>query len=85
MSILESLRRLIDPISHREEQAERRKAREQPEYRFSGDPPRTGASDSERTDMFICSACGHRAADRTFCPTCLADTMRSVEEEEGAP
>ena len=65
MAIVESLKRLVDPLRVREEEAERRKAREQPLRETDGDPPLT----------FRCRVCGHTGTEPIFCPECLAETM----------
>ena len=64
MSIVESLRKLIDPVQaqHREEELEN--DRELPRRAHAGDPPR-----------FSCRICGHVDTQSGYCPTCLADTM----------
>lgn len=67
MSIIESLNKLVDPVRAREREEELRKEREQPKREASGDPPR-----------FVCRICGHRSEDRSYCPECLADTMKPV-------
>ncbi|HXU04288.1 MAG TPA: hypothetical protein VN903_25180 [Polyangia bacterium] len=64
MSIVESLKKLVDPVQAREEAEEWRKAREQPKREQSGDPPR-----------FTCRICGHVSEEKAYCPECLADTM----------
>lgn len=65
MAIVESLKKLVDPVQARQEDAERRRAREQPVRETDGDPPAT----------FRCRICGHTGAESHFCPTCLAETM----------
>jgi rubrerythrin len=64
MSIVESLRKLVDPVQARHDEEERRTAREQPKREHAGDPPR-----------FVCRVCGFEDTEKGFCPTCLADTM----------
>ena len=67
MSIVESLVRLVDPVQARQQEAERKAAREEPKRNHDGDPPR-----------FACRVCGHVAADKAYCPECLADTMEPI-------
>ena len=67
MSIIESLVKLVDPIQARQQEEERRRAREQPNRDNSCDPPR-----------FACRICGHLSADKGYCPDCLADTMEPI-------
>jgi rubrerythrin len=63
MSIVESLIKLVDPAQAQAREEERRVAREQPK-RDDAAPP-----------LFVCRVCGHRSADGSYCPSCLADTM----------
>lgn len=65
MSIVESLKKLVDPVQAREREEELRKKREQSQRDHSGDPPR-----------FVCRICGHVSDDKSYCPECLADTMQ---------
>lgn len=74
MSIIESLKRLVDPVQVRQEEAERKAAREQPKREHDGDPP-----------QFACRVCGQVGADRSYCPECLADTMEPVHDKDKAP
>ena len=67
MSIVESLKKLVDPVEAREREAELRRQREQPKREESGDPPR-----------FECRICGHVSDERAYCPECLADTMEPI-------
>jgi rubrerythrin len=65
MSIVESLRKLIDPAQAQSREEELETEREQhPRSGHAGDPLR-----------FACRICGHVDAQKVFCPTCLADTM----------
>lgn len=64
MSIVESLKRLVDPVQVQREEAERRNAREQPIREADGDPP-----------LFTCRVCGRQGTEPMFCPDCLAGTM----------
>jgi rubrerythrin len=72
MSIVESLRKLVDPVEARAREEELRVTREQPK-RDDAAPP-----------LFVCRVCGHRSADGSYCPVCLADTMERVAVR-GAP
>ncbi len=69
MSIVESLKKLVDPVQARAREEELRKEREQPKRDHSGDPP-----------GFACRICGHVSDDKSYCPECLADTMRPVRD-----
>jgi len=70
VSIVESLKKLVDPFQARESDEERRKQREQPKREQSGDPPR-----------FACRICGLVSDDRAYCPECLADTMEPIAKK----
>jgi hypothetical protein len=67
MSIVESLIKLVDPVQAQRREEERRRDREQPARSDAGDPPE-----------FACRICGLRSTERSYCPTCLADTMQPV-------
>jgi len=67
MSIVESLKRLVDPVQARKEEAERKSAREQPILEAAGGPP-----------GFRCRVCGQLGEDATFCIDCLAATMEPL-------
>jgi rubrerythrin len=69
VSIIESLKRIVDPVQARQEAEELRKQREQPKRDHAGDPPR-----------FACRICGHESDDKSYCPECLADTMEPLRE-----
>lgn len=65
MSIIESLKKLVDPSGAREDAAERISLRELPVRENTGPPP-----------SFACRVCGHLGPEPAFCPRCLAQTMR---------
>jgi hypothetical protein len=67
MSIVESLKRLVDPVQARKEEAERKSAREQPIREPDGGPPGSR-----------CRVCGQLGKDVTFCLDCLAATMEPL-------
>jgi hypothetical protein len=71
VSIVESLRRLVDPVEARARQEELRIEREQPIREADGDPP-----------SYACRVCGHRGIEPDFCPTCLAETMVRADDPE---
>jgi rubrerythrin len=72
MSILFSLRKLVDPTAHSIEECERRTERQRPRRAADGDRPPERDRPLER---WRCRVCGHQAGDGSFCPVCLADTM----------
>ena len=68
MSIIQTLKKIVDPARAREEAAERKAAREEVRQQEAGDVlPR-----------YRCSVCGHEADQGTYCPECIADTMEYV-------
>jgi rubrerythrin len=67
MSIVESLKRLVDPVQVQREEAQRQSEREQPLREAEGDPP-----------LYACRVCGYQGTDAMFCPDCLAGTMEPV-------
>jgi hypothetical protein len=64
MSIVQSLKKLTDPIRARDEAAELKRDRELPKSEVPGDPPR-----------FRCRVCDMVAPEGGYCSACLADTM----------
>jgi hypothetical protein len=69
MSIVESLKRLIDPAQAKKEEAERKRARERPMRDDAAAPPR-----------FRCRVCGQPGRDPMFCADCLAATMEPLRK-----
>jgi hypothetical protein len=81
MSIIWTLRKYIDAIEHREEEAaqerDRRLARRQA---LGGDGEEACAEQpAPPVRLSECRICGHRSSDRAYCPVCLADTMVEVD------
>jgi rubrerythrin len=69
MSIIESLKKLVDPEQAREEEAGRLVARNLPQREDAAPPPA----------IYQCRVCGHTGNEKVFCPTCLAETMRKQD------
>jgi rubrerythrin len=69
MSIVQSLKKLVDPIRARDEAHELEKLREQPKRENAGDPPH-----------YRCRICEAISTDAGYCPNCLADTMVLVKK-----
>ena len=69
VSIVESLKKLVDPVRARQEEEERRADRERPDADDDGGPP---------PPKRRCRVCGHEGPERQFCPDCLAETMRPL-------
>jgi hypothetical protein len=69
MSILDSLRRLVDPIAHRRIMEDRRRQREAREVKSPADPP-----------LRRCRVCAWEGAGK-YCLRCLAETMESRPRE----
>jgi len=78
VSLMDSLLRFIDPIEHREREANRRRARDtrahqpDPETSVSFPPPQAAMSTRRQ-----CRVCGHIDVTH-FCLRCLADTMEDA-------
>jgi hypothetical protein len=69
VAIIESLTKLVDPLAARAREAERERLRGQ-SGRTAAGPPRT----------FECRVCGYLGPEPSFCPTCLAETMRPSDK-----
>jgi len=69
MSIIESLKKLVDPEQAREEEAARLVARNLPQREDAAPPPAN----------YRCRVCGHEGTEKVFCPVCLAETMRKQD------
>jgi hypothetical protein len=70
VSIIESLKKLVDPVAARQTQAEWKSTREQPLKERTGAPP-----------VFECRVCAYVGAEPQFCPQCLAGTMRPSRKQ----
>jgi len=64
MSIVHSLKKLLDPMQARVEEAERKRQREQKKRETPGEPPR-----------YSCRMCDYVGEEPEYCPRCLAPTM----------
>lgn len=64
MSLIQSLKKLLDPQQAKIEEARQKMDREQPKRDNSGDAPR-----------FVCRLCDKEGPDPRFCSHCLAETM----------
>jgi hypothetical protein len=80
MSILWHLRRYVDSMQQRKEEAEVRRAREALPPDFEGhtvdDPP---TRDANEPTKFRCTLCGLEGDQNEYCPACLTLTMKPVE------
>jgi hypothetical protein len=72
MSIVESLRKLVEPVQAENGQQEQKNDGELPRRASASDPPR-----------FACRICGHLDSQSGYCPTCLADTMERLPKHGG--
>jgi hypothetical protein len=68
MSIIESLKRLFDPIEYRQQKQEQRRKAEAARPDESPDRP------PPQPETKICRVCAYQGTDE-FCPRCLAGTM----------
>ncbi|MCA9672243.1 MAG: hypothetical protein KC503_41905 [Myxococcales bacterium] len=84
MSILWTLRKHIDAIEQREEDAQRRKAREVPHtIREEGGARRRQPTAPEPPPQrYICRCCDTISNISHYCPKCLADTMVPYDEQD---
>jgi hypothetical protein len=81
MSVLWSLRKFVDSIQTRKEEAAQERAQQVP-HRFSSSPGDDEDVVEAGTDASLsrqCRICGYQSAEITFCPDCLADTMQDPE------
>ena len=61
MSILWTLRKYVDPIAHRQEEAQRERDRQVPRQRLEGDGHApVEEQPAERLRPRVCRVCGHR-------------------------
>lgn len=67
MSILSTFRKLMDPDTARLEEAEKKAERERPKKEDAGGPG------------YRCKVCGRIGDEKSFCPDCLADTMKPIK------
>jgi rubrerythrin len=75
MSIVYTLKKLVDPAAAREEEAQLKKAREEVRQQQSGAPPDPGAEPEAEATRWRCRCCGVEDKQGGYCPECLADTM----------
>jgi hypothetical protein len=78
MSIIHTLKKLVDPIAAREEDARLKKTREARRQQQSGDPPTGSSADGAEPARFRCRCCETEDTQGVYCPQCLADTMEPV-------
>ena len=76
MSIVWTLRKYVDSIQQREEQAAQERDRRVARQQGLGD----GEGDTDKLGPCVCRICGHRAEDEEYCPHCLANTMVAVPD-----
>lgn len=82
MSIIWTLRKLVDPIAHREAQAAQERDRKHALRQGLGEGDDADPSAAvERPRRVECRVCGHRAVDEEYCPRCLAATMVELPDE----
>ncbi|HLU65614.1 MAG TPA: hypothetical protein VKZ63_05035 [Kofleriaceae bacterium] len=71
MSLIWPLERLFEPPHKVEERGRELEAEVKGSEDSGGDPPPTRAP-----PRFRCRVCDHESEDGSYCPDCLADTMR---------
>lgn len=77
MSLLWTLRKLIDPVEWMRESEEKRSAREDK----PGEPKDGGGGISVEdvarpAEVWACRICSHESGAGSYCAKCLADTMQ---------
>jgi hypothetical protein len=80
MSIIWTLRKYVDSITHREEDARQQRDRKVARRQGTGDGDNEvacGAS-APAVKAYECRVCGIRGSDDAYCPDCLAETMVEV-------
>jgi len=65
MSIVHTLKKVVDPARAREEQAEQEKRQQERRQQGAAEP-----------ELYHCRVCGREVAQGGYCPDCLSDTMR---------
>lgn len=79
MSIIHTLKKIVDPIRAREEERQRKSRREQPKREVAGaGPPR----DEAGPPQFVCRVCNQTSPEGSYCPHCLSDTMSPVSPKD---
>ncbi|MBW2735956.1 MAG: hypothetical protein JRH20_26525 [Deltaproteobacteria bacterium] len=71
MSIIQTLKKVVDPNRAREEEASRKSLREQAQQAGIGEGPSTDDAPS----VYLCRICEHVGPEERFCRHCLAETM----------
>jgi rubrerythrin len=71
VSIVWTLRKLVDPIAHQTEEAQNERDRTHAQRQAVGD----GDDGQGPLTGYECRVCGYQAGDGAYCPKCLADTM----------
>ena len=67
MSLIYSLKKIVDPNAARFEEARNRRLREEVKRADEGD------------DTYRCRVCGFVSKSVEYCPSCLADTMERYQ------
>ncbi|MBU1220529.1 hypothetical protein KKF34_02105 [Myxococcota bacterium] len=68
MSIVYTLKKLVDPVRVRMEETERKRLVE------------VGESEKSEDAKYRCRVCGLESRSNEYCPACLADTMETVRQ-----
>jgi hypothetical protein len=79
VSIVDSLRRLVDPVAAREHAARMERLRKPPRDDAQGGS-RGGAGKNATGKAYECRVCGLVGTAPDFCPECLAQTMRPTDK-----
>ena len=78
MSLMWTLRKLVDPVQWLRESWERRSAREDKpgEPKDGGTPALVVESIERPAEKWACRMCAYSSESGAYCPRCLADTMQ---------
>lgn len=80
MSVIWTLRKYVDSIAHREEEAAQRRDRRMASLQHTGDNTDSdGATPVVPPKTYRCRVCELQSTQQAYCPQCLADTMEEVD------
>ncbi len=74
MSIIQTLKKLVDPLQAQKEAAELEARLNPTLQKEAADPP-----------SFVCKVCGYQDREGTYCPECLAPTMELAPSIDAPP
>jgi hypothetical protein len=81
MSIIQTLKKIVDPIRAREEERDRKSRRAQHRREVAGAGP---PQEEVEPPRFVCRVCNQISSEGSYCPHCLSDTMSPVPPTDPA-